>query len=233
MNSLEEILHRLNAEQPKNLTRRVIESSDWDMDAMLNFVTAVGKQIDPRFVIDKDNRAVYENLIYWLANDPRMEAINPITSKTMAGRPSRGIYLAGITGSGKTVAMKVLSRIYSLNRHVYGGKEVKWIERRADDIAAQYAKTGDLEDLKTARLLCIQDLGSEPLETLYMGNRVKVLQSLLEHRGDDRNTVTMVTSNLPISHPDMMRWYGERAVSRMYEMMNYLTLPKIDRRKNF
>ena len=48
-----------------------------------------------------------------------------------------------------------------------------------------------------------------------------------------KDFITMVTSNIPMAHEDLRSRYGERATSRMAEMMNYLTLTGRDRRQNY
>ena len=65
-----------------------------------------------------------------------------------------------------------------------------------------------------------------------MGNKLNVLQNIIEYRGDQPNKVTVVTSNIPLGHSDIASRYGERAQSRMVEMMNYLILTGKDRRYN-
>ena len=80
------------------------------------------------------------------------------------------------------------------------------------------------------QIIGIQDLGQEPKETLYMGNRLNVLQQLLEYRGDRGDQLTLITSNLRISSETLKRDYGDRVQSRLVEM-NYFEIKGKDRRK--
>lgn len=219
----------------EGVRKRSYPSDVWTMDTMMDAVREIGKSYDPRFVIDEDNRVLYSNLILWVMGDPRMTCIDPITGEEMKGRLDKGIYLAGNTGSGKTVAMKILRKLYELNLYhtVEDDRTVLWRESRSDEITEQFAFNGDLNIFKKAQMLSIQDLGSEPSETVYMGNRMNVLRNVLEYRGDRSGFVTMVTSNIPLGHPDLRARYGERATSRMMEMMNYLKLTGKDRRLNY
>lgn len=233
MIELNQILSKISLADPGN-KKRSFAPEDWSMDTMLKAVKTIGLSYDSRFVLDKDNTSVYMNLIYWMMNDSRMEAIDPLTGKKIQGRLNKGIYLAGNTGSGKTVAMHILRKLYALNCYKsFEDKPLVWNERRADEITDYFSSNGQMDDFKRVPLLSIQDLGCEPQETVYMGNRVRVLQNLIEYRGDRRDFVTMVTSNIPMGHDDLRNRYGERATSRMMEMMNYLTLTGQDRRKNF
>lgn len=216
------------------IKRKTYSAGSWSMDVMLEAVRSIGLSYDPRFVLDSDNTEVYRNLVYWMMNDDRMQAVHPGTGRRIAGRLDKGIYLAGNTGSGKTVAMNILRKLYSLNVFLSSDdKPILWKEKRADEITDYYANSGELETFKKAPMLSIQDLGCEPAETLYMGNRVRVMQNILEYRGDRKDFITMVTSNIPMAHEDLRSRYGERATSRMAEMMNYLTLTGRDRRQNY
>lgn len=233
MEAIDKILSRISLEGSGN-RRQALNPAQWSMETMLEAVRRIGCSFDSRFVLDNDNTEVYTNLVYWMMNDGRMQATDPRTGRKISGRLNKGIYIAGNTGSGKTMAMNILRKLYGLNRFRSSDeKPVFWSEKRADEIADHFAMNGDLEPYKKAPLLSIQDLGCEPAETLYMGNRVKVLQNIIEYRGDRRDFVTMVTSNIPMGHEDLRKRYGERATSRMMEMMNYLTLTGKDRRQNF
>ncbi len=230
MIQLSDIISERMLQKYANL-RPVIPDNDWTMEMMLEAVTQIGQTIEPRFVIDAENRDVYENLIYWLMNNKRMRCKNPITGETIPGRLDRGLYLAGNTGSGKTLAMSIIRKLYArLPMLTYDKQVIEWEEYRAEQISDRFAITGDITGIKGEKMLCIQDLGSEPEESLYMGNRMDVMRYLIEGRGDQRFLVTHVTSNIPLGHPDLKKRYGDRAVSRLIEMTNYLVLAGKDRR---
>ena len=79
-------------------------------------------------------------------------------------------------------------------------------------------------------IICIQDLGSEQMESLYMGNRENVIRRMIEYRGDRTDMLTLITSNLPMAHQKLEEKYGDRVVSRLNEMCNYLEIKGKDRR---
>lgn len=217
-------------EQRVELTRPTYSPKDWSMQDMQRAFILLGKERDSRFKLDSENIKAYCTLIFWLMNDSRGTCINPLTNKEIPLRLNKGIYLAGNTGTGKTLAMQILSKVY--NQTPFKKKETRllWNEERADRICERYLENGDLSLWKRTPFLCIQDLGSEPLEMVYMGNRVQPLRSVIESRGDNSDCITMVTSNIPLNHPDMVARYGERAVSRLVEMCNYVVLTGRDRR---
>lgn len=215
-----------------------------DPGIVLDAMRKIGTELEPRFVTDKQNLDFFLNLAYWFMADPRMKAIHPATRQAIAGRVNKGLYIAGRTGSGKTLATKILGKLYAANPFLGKAREgrdngismtgrVVWREMRADEITDKFAQTGDISREKQSMLLCIQDLGSEPVETLYMGNRVPVIRQLLEHRGDNPDCITIITSNIPLGDEDLRKRYGERVVSRLFEMCNYITLDGTDRRKNY
>lgn len=238
---ISDILSRVS--EPLPGLQRKSNPNTWEIGTMLKAVEEIGKKIDPRFVLDDDNRWTYAQLIMWVMNDVRIRNIVQTgkNEKTeIAGRPDKGIYLGGPTGTGKTVAMNIVRELYKINRFTYkeylkNGMAVDrvayWQEFRADQITDDFAQNGDLTLYKTTPLLCIQDLGSEPTETLYMGNRANVLRQIIEYRGDLGNkAVTLITSNFSPRNPAMRERYGDRAISRLIEMTNYLPLEGRDRR---
>ncbi|MCQ2219773.1 MAG: hypothetical protein MJZ12_00185 [Prevotella sp.] len=236
MVALKEILERAMAEKRNDPFRRVLKNDEWDMDSMLELVRIYGKSVCPGFMIDENNRGLYEQLIYWTMGSPLMRAIDPITKEPVPGDMTKGIYIGGQTGRGKTVALKVLKRLYAINPLInydkFGNIRLvgNWVERRADDITDIFSKEGDIHELKTEPVLCLQDFGSEPKESLYMGNRVDVMRSLIEYRGDMRG-LTFISSNIPMGHEYLRNRYGDRVQSRLFAMCNYLELGGDDRRK--
>ena len=84
---------------------------------------------------------------------------------------------------------------------------------------------------KTAPMLCIQDLGNEPQEALYMGNRLDVARYIIEYRGDAHAELTFITSNLRMGGDILKERYGDRVASRLMEMCNYYEIKGKDRRK--
>jgi DNA replication protein DnaC len=59
---------------------------------------------------------------------------------------------------------------------------------------------------------------------------MNVLRQVIEHRGDNPECLTMISSNLPMTHKILADRYGDRVVSRLQEMCNYFELRGKDRR---
>ncbi len=206
----------------------------YQLDYSMKVVEHIGKKRSPKFVIDDENRFVYENLVRWVHGDVQMMCLDPVTKALKPGRLDAGIYIAGGTGSGKSWALDVMSA-YTLIDNVQldlGGERrcLRWNNVRAGTICDDYTREGSVERYKRAAILGIQDLGAEPAESLYMGNRMNVLRQVIEHRGDNPECLTLITSNLPMVHQRIMDRYDGRVVSRLQEMCNYFELKGKDRR---
>jgi DNA replication protein DnaC len=208
----------------------------YNMEDSLEIVTAIGKSRNPAFVIDDENRFTYENMIRWCHCDTKMQALDPNTKQPIAGNLKKGIYIAGNTGTGKSWCLEVMAAYAMAFGFVITLGETEkrmlyWDNVRADDICEEYAANGTFQKFKTRNIYGIQDLGSEPAESVYMGNRIEVLRQLLEYRGDRTDQVTLITSNLPMNHKILVDRYGDRVSSRLSAMCNYFEIRGKDRRK--
>ena len=78
--------------------------------------------------------------------------------------------------------------------------------------------------------LCIEDLGTEH-EKNNFGNKANVVGNILELRYEKKlyGTILHGTTNLTVKQ--IQEFYGNRALSRMREMFNYIVVGGEDRRK--
>ena len=232
---INQVLNRIgNRGLFQGITRYVY--ADYDMQESLAIVEAIGKSRNPAFVIDDENRFTYENMIRWCHCDTKMQAIDPVTKKVIPGGLKKGIYIAGNTGTGKSWCLEVMAAYAMAFGFVITLGETEkrmlyWDNVRADDICEEYAANGTFQKFKTRNIYGIQALGSEPAESVYMGNRIEVLRQLLEYRGDRTDQVTLFTSNLPMNHKILVDRYGDRVSSRLSAMCNYFEIRGKDRRK--
>lgn len=211
-------------------------SYNCDIEESLEIIEAIGKERTPAFVIDNENRFVFENFLKWLHGDNTMKALDPETKQVVPGRLKAGIYIAGNTGTGKSWCLDIMASYssvcgFKIQFNDNEPQPIWWKTYQVDEICDQYAKTGDIGDIKKRNILAIQDLGREPQETLYMGNRINPVQQILEYRGDRSDQITLITSNFPMKHQLTQDRYGERVVSRLVEMCNYFEIKGKDRRK--
>lgn len=208
----------------------------YDLQGIMNIISKIGTYRTPNFVIDDDNRFAYVNAVKWLMGDPTMQAIDPTTNTVVKGRLNAGLYVAGNTGTGKSWLLDILNSVALMYHLQYYDGEVncglQWNAYRCDDICDDYSVKGDLRSYKSMRTICLHDFGSEPEESLYMGNRQNVIRHILESRGDRSNLFTHITSNIPMNHDRVHKRYGDRVCSRLNDMCNYLTIKGADRRKH-
>lgn len=212
-----------------------IKYMPYDIDRAIETVEKIGQLRKPTFVIDNENRFVFENLIRWVHADTQMKCINPSTREIIPGNLKAGIYIAGNTGSGKSWALEIMSAYCLIDNVIFksGDEQIplRWLNVRSDSICERYSADGYYDNYAKMKIIGIQDLGSEPSESLYMGNRVNVIRQLLESRGDYQDRLTLITSNIPLNHKSLAEKYGDRVVSRLEEMCNYFELKGADRRK--
>ena len=77
----------------------------YDLDNAMKIIEAIGKSRNPAFVIDDENRFAFENFIKWAHCDTSMKCLDPVSGQVIPGRLKRGIYIAGNTGTGKTISI--------------------------------------------------------------------------------------------------------------------------------
>ena len=210
---------------------------NYDIEHALKVVEAIGKSRNPKFVIDDENLFAYENFIKWCHGDVTMKALNALTGEEQQGDIKRGIYIAGNTGTGESWYLEVMlayAHAFGFRIKFSDGKTcqpLSWNINRSDDICGEFSARGEIARFKKMSIIGIQDFGQEPKETLYMGNRLNVLQQLLEYRGDRTDELTLITSNLRISSEILKEKYGDRVQSRLVGMCNYFEIKGKDRRR--
>ena len=230
-----EILERLKASGPFNSVTRINYTAGITAEEYLVEARAVGEYRSGRFTIDSENVFTYTNLAKWFVGDVTAECLDPETRKPMQADLRKGFYIAGPTGSGKTWAAEILSYLARLHNFKFKVGDTEFLlgfpaSHRADEITDYMMREGDLMGVSDFNALLIHDLGSEPSEVLYMGNRVDAIRQLIERRGDSARFITSFTSNLRLGESIAKR-YGDRVDSRLREMCNYYEIKGYDRRK--
>lgn len=198
-----------------------------------SIVSDIGRKYNPDFTIDNDNKFTYNYFLHWILGNPRMKCQSVNTGEEIAGDLRQGLYICGNTGSGKSLLVKIMLDFakdqnikYGVGNYLF---DFVWWQIKADRICDYYSKNGDLYDFEQEYILCIDDLGCESSDSVYMGNRINVLRQLLEYRLDDPSKLTIITSNLKINSIQFAQKYGDRVVSRL-NRCNYFELKGNDRR---
>lgn len=226
---LNDVLHQI---QRRSKISRICPKID-DLSKELTLVGMIGQQRCRKFKIDDENEFLYKNLILWANADTSAMAIDSETGEEIPADPNKGIYIAGNTGTGKSVALEVIGyycdikemRVQQPYPYLF-----RWQCINAIDLHCEFAQGNDLGQKINAPTLAIQDIGAEPEVSAYMGNKVDIIRMIIERRGDKQGIFTMATSNIPLGKIFAKR-YGDRAASRTHEMFNYYILTGKDRRK--
>lgn len=206
---------------------------DVEMSKAVEIWKGIGSElIGNDYVVDANNSFVIENLIRWALGQPFTHNVPGNSQKNAPGDLSKGIFIGGTCGSGKSLAidiLKIFLSIFNVKIQISGNFQMLgWAKYRADSICDKFRQDGDLSAYTAARCIAIDDIGSEPREILYMGNRVDVINQVLEVRGD-KPCITILTANTAPHQPKMQERYSKRVISRLMGL-NYFVLCGNDRR---
>jgi len=208
------------------------------------------KTVEP-FEVDDHNRDILKALKLYALRDKRFEDEG-------YGVLSKGIALFGLQGCGKTMLLKVLADAGSGDKHNGILQDTKDLKRRGwgDQVRLGIYHLQDLHScvgiehayrqkdgeqflssiIKSTRPMAFDDLGFERSETMNYGNRINIMEIILQHRYDyyvDQGVKTFLSSNL-VDGNKLEEVYGTRIRSRIREMCNcfyFSTEPHHDRRK--
>jgi hypothetical protein len=185
--------------------------------------------------LDRGERPIIQNLIRWA-----------IQSNDCEYDLTKGIYLHGRIGTGKTMLMHAMQYVADAARLHTQYRIVK-TTTIADTIKAQaYADernaaqlAADLRSLHHGHW-CFDDLGedNEPISIKLWGNDTPIMSPLLSARYDaylHQGLITHVTSNLRLTSPDpdettIETRYGTRIKDRLKTMFNFILLDGDSRR---
>lgn len=153
---------------------------------------------------------------------------------TSEGDTTFGLFLCGNRGNGKTTLVKAMKSLYNFlhsdegystreDRFPFYGFEIisakelvllaKSYNNRTKDNAAEVAR---YKRLSNVEVLCIDDLGTEPRESLNYGDYVNAAMDMVNYRYEEQ-LCTMATSNLAAD--EIRQYYDERFADRFREMM--------------
>lgn len=231
--SVEEVVREINGMGIGGRIQRY--PVQYDINEMLQYVKAFGDYHTGNFKLTENNKFLYVNLIKWLMGDSSCQCLSPSTrDRLIPADLSAGIYIGGKTGTGKTVATRILCDLARMVQppYFFNGKSntICWRDLRADEIVESFSHGKYDSTLNTVAFLSIQDLGSEPNEAMDMGNRQNVIKQLLEKRADN-GAATIITSNYPLCSNAIVQLYGDRIQSRLMSSCNYFELHGDDYRK--
>lgn len=145
--------------------------------------------------------------------------------------PTFGLFLCGGSGNGKTTLLKSFRRLmlYLTDGEAAPETEgcafvtakelVRLAKAYSNPTKENAAEAARYKKLLDFRVLCIDDLGTEPRESMTYGDFVTAAIDVLSYRYDKQLT-TLASSNLAPS--EISTYYDARIADRFREMMHFV-----------
>lgn len=193
------------------------------MDIALSVVERIGCGINPNFKLTPEIESVYKQLIQYFHADPEFN-----------GDLTKGILLQGPTGTGKTLAMQIMSVYRKIDdtKFIMNNKTYRMNYDVVDvnQMVNQFLNNAfdGIEVYCIRYVLCIDDIGTETDQVKHYGNALDVVSHVLSERYAKR-LLTFGTTNFPTHILEDK--YDDRIISRMYALFNFITLKCADFRK--
>lgn len=174
----------------------------------------VGGDTDASFKVTKGNEGLFLDLIRYVHADPECSLDT-----------SKAIGLIGGTGGGKSLAFRLMQEYIKIDdvKYIRNGKQVtfRFDIYSARSIMASYQQHGfeGIEKVILQNNICIDDLGAEISEVSHFGNKINIIEHVIEERYL-RDKITHFSSNL--SESDIKAKYGDRAYSRLIGATNII-----------
>jgi len=193
------------------------------MDTALSVVDRIGKGIDPKFILTPEVTEIYKELIRYFHGDSEFN-----------GDLTKGLLLMGPTGTGKTLAMRIMSIYRQIDdtKFIMKGRTYKMNYEIVDvstmiNMFLNNAFDG-IEVYCIRYVLCIDDIGTETDQVKHYGTALDVVSHIISERYAKR-LLTFGTTNLPVT--TLEDKYDDRIVSRMFALFNFVTMKGNDFRK--
>jgi DNA replication protein DnaC len=196
---------------------------DYDLEVALDFIRAIGKSIEPGYILTPDIKGLYIKLIQYIYADDHFQ-----------GDLTKGLLLQGPTGTGKTLAMEIMSNYLKLEkiRILMNGKVNMMVfsVTNVNDIVNTYPEHGfdGIQQYINRNIICLDDIGTEFGEVKYYGNSLDVLDYVISERYNKRK-LTFATTNFPPNKLEEI--YSDRIFSRMCAMFNFIPVMGNDFRR--
>jgi hypothetical protein len=217
-------------ERKKSYWRSVMAPKHADhvtAEELLQDVLEMCEEDGKPLIIDDENREVVTLLSWYFSGDPRFEDAGYSLSK--------GIYLYGAVGIGKTHLMRQFTTMQRKPFRMVDCSDIAAEHKRdGEDGIRIYFKDNQIHERNywghTHRGWCFDDLGTES-DSKYFGNQTNVMERIFEVRYRSRESlITHIISNLTADQIESR--YGVRIRERLREMMNVIHFTaKTSRRK--
>lgn len=145
-----------------------------------------------------------------------------------------GLFLCGGAGNGKTTILRALKNLVDFIRSnepnslshsfpepgfiIISAKELVVLAKAySNQTRDNYSDVDKYKRLRTIEVLAIDDLGTEPRESIHYGDYVTAVMDIISYRYEEQ-FCTLASSNLAAS--EIAEYYDERIADRFREMMH-------------
>lgn len=211
-----ELISNLISEAKKVNTGISRISYNYDLSIAKKVWFELLKEIVVEPIVKDDNKELWTELIKYTFAD-----------KSCKYNLTRGIGIAGKTGSGKTLTMKIFDRFISIDKIKYVRNNqicnFNFNTVSARNIVSEFAKNGHeaIEKYAKYNILNIDDFGSINDDVKHYGTKADVIPNIIEERYSN-GLITHFTSNIDMGA--IKEKYGERVFSRLMETVNFILL---------
>ncbi len=186
-----------------------------------------------KLILDEYNGKIFQQLLYYFSKDEQL----------FEGDLSKGLFLQGGVGAGKTLFMKIFMENPLLSYGLVSCRKVsdkysdegeEGVQRNNETFGdgikkyngmIKLASNGDPFGHQQAGW-CFDDMGTETVPAKHFGRDKNVMSDIILNRYDnqlDFNT-THITTNL--NTKEVEQKYGSRAFDRIGQMFNIVQFPK-------
>jgi DNA replication protein DnaC len=222
MKAVQEIVEEIINGQTSSGIRR-FQYLPYKMDTALRIVKEIAMHFEPSFNFSEGVQSTYRKLIQYVHGDPSFD-----------GTLEKGLMIIGPSGTGKTLAMKIMQTYRKIDDTWYlkDGKpyRMNYDIYHVNDVVSSFIDNGfDGIELYCKRYVaCFDDIGSEIERVKHYGNDLDVISHILAERYAG-GLLTFGTSNFPVK--TLEEKYDDRTISRMYALFNFIVMKDIDYRR--
>lgn len=215
--------------------RKRLVGTSWTFDQMKGYALFrantlhENKVFSRPFVLDQDNKFVFELMCLYFSSDPKFEELGDF-------RLNKGICLVGAPGVGKSWLMTLFAKNA---RQCYYIRDCKKIaaayEKDGVETLSEYSKplkaaVNDKDVFYQPQIgIAFSDVGTENVKKSW-GNESNVMGDLLFERYAKGLIGPLTHADTNLTADQIEEFYGKRIRSRFREMFNWIELNGKDRR---